>query len=854
MDCGCGKPNTNAENKDFTKAVIEINNPESLVLLRKVVIPTSMGDEESIPPAVGKYNNVVLYYESSENVYLYSSDGIPTRLTGDLTQIKDRLDSLEEYSVTETTEREAADDDLQEQIDTIKAASDVVDIVGTYAELLAYDTSGLSQNDIIRVLSDESHDGATSYYRWSNGTWVFIGDMGPFYTQSELDQMFADEEGAREQADNVLSSRIDSLSSSLSAEARAREEADTALQNNITAEATARQNADAGLSADIVAEANARSQADAELEQAWQSEATTRGTADQALQTAIDNEASARAAGDLTNTQAINAEVANRVAADNTLQGNIDALSTVVDGKQNELTAGTGIDITNNVISVTNAGPTVVQTTGTSTTDVMSQNAVTSMVFADPATKQKITIGASQNNGSYGTAIGYQSQIVSGDRAVAIGYRAEAHANGAVAIGAGSNATSVGEVNIGSSSTGYGYNNSNYRLLTGLYDPQNDHDAATKGYVDSAVPTKTSDLTNDSDFQTSTDVATAVSAVETKLNDSVMTELTMATDATKVEFTETKKNLSTGTTSTEVDTIPLASTTQAGILNAAGYQSIIDSQDRLDALAGGAVSIANLSANPSQSDLTTAWQTATGETTVFNRASIFDSTNGKNWTYFDNTSAWEVTGTVNQSITINNFSQGTAGLIVGDNMAGKVYAEQDGTGSVYGWDALNTRVTNVESATANIPSVVQTAGTSATDVMSQNAVTSMVFADPANKKRINIGLGANASSGSTDGVAIGSYAVTNDAHGVAIGAEAGAYAPGSIALGYGSTASTKGVVSFESIYFTACYNNTRYRLLTGLYDGQSDHDAVTVGQLNTAIAGVSGAEEISSADWSALWQ
>lgn len=133
------------------------------------------------------------------------------------------------------------------------------------------------------------------------------------------------------------------------------------------------------------------------------------------------------------------------------------------------------------------SGPTVVQTTGTSTTDVMSQNATTSMVFADPGTGQKVQIGATGVNGAYGVAIGYQSDIVSGARTIALGYRAEVSADGAVAIGAGANASQKGQVSFSSSSTGFGYNNSNYRLLTGLYDPQSAHDAATKGYVDTAV-------------------------------------------------------------------------------------------------------------------------------------------------------------------------------------------------------------------------------------------------------------------------------------------------------------------------------------------------------------------------------
>lgn len=844
--------------RDFPNAVIEINNPDQLVLLRKVVIPSSMGGPDELPPTIGKYKNVVLYYEKTTEVYLYSSDGIPTAIGGDLSEILARLDSLEEYSETETAEREEADNSLQEQIEAIRAASDVVDIVGTYQDLLNYDTSKLNENDIIRVLVDSTHDGATSYYRWTSGRWVFIGAMGPFYTQEELDQMFDNEADARETGDSALSSSINSLSSSLSAETQARQAADTTLQNNIDTEATARQNADTGLHAEIVAEANARSTADEEIEQAWQTEATTRGTADQALQTAIDNEASARATADTALGNRITA-VENGLISEHDAWTSADtALQAAVNTKQNALTAGTGIDITNDVISVTNVGPTVVQTTGTSTTDVMSQNAVTNMVFADPNGRTQVQIGAGAGaSGSAADAVGYNASAT-GNKSVALGTAANARADGAIALGANSSATQQGEVAIGTSQTNMGYNNSNYRLLTGLYDPQSAHDAATKEYVDAAVPTKTSDLTNDSDFQTSTDVATAVGAVDAKLNGNVMTELTMATDATKVEFTETKKNLSTGVTSTEVDTIPLASTTQAGILNAAGYQSIIDSQDRLDALAGGAVSIANLSANPSQSDLTTAWQTATGETTVFNRASIFDSTNGKNWTYFDNTSAWEVTGTVNQSITINNFSQGTAGLIVGDNTAGKVYAEQDGTGSVYGWDALNTRVANVETATANIPSVVQSTGTSTTDVMSQNAVTSMVYADPAT--RYNVKIGYNTGATGYYSVALGYQAQAQGNNNIAIGrnANVSSTATNAVAIGEYSSATAKGQFDISALgngsSTTEGYNDSNYRLLTGLYDPQSDHDAATKGYVDTAVASAGGAAEISSADWSALWQ
>jgi hypothetical protein len=58
-----------------------------------------------------------------------------------------------------------ADINLQTQIDNIILSSDVTDIVGTYQELLDYDTSTLAPNAIIKVLSDSTHGGAMTYYR-----------------------------------------------------------------------------------------------------------------------------------------------------------------------------------------------------------------------------------------------------------------------------------------------------------------------------------------------------------------------------------------------------------------------------------------------------------------------------------------------------------------------------------------------------------------------------------------------------------------------------------------------------------------------------------------------------------------
>lgn len=188
MGCSTCEGQPKNTSKDFTKAVIEINNPEQLVLLRKVVIPASLGDETEVPPATGKYHNVLLKYEANNHVYIYSSDGIPTLLESDVPQeVWDRME------------------ELQQEIDDLRNSPDVVDIVATYAELQAYDTSDLGDKDVIRVLADETHDNESSYYRWSTSTntWTFIGATGPYYTKSETDTLLDEKQDSLTAGDGI---------------------------------------------------------------------------------------------------------------------------------------------------------------------------------------------------------------------------------------------------------------------------------------------------------------------------------------------------------------------------------------------------------------------------------------------------------------------------------------------------------------------------------------------------------------------------------------------------------------------------------------------------------------------------
>ena len=190
MSCPeCGTPKCHCKkNACASPAAIEIKNPSEIVNFRKVVVPASVGDETTNPPKVGAYSNVILQYEATGTTYIYSSECIPT-LISDFSEAAALWKAIED----EEGARKDADQEIWTEIETIEASSDVVDVVGTYAELEAYDTSKLHNNDLIKVLQDETRDDAITYYRWSTSTntFTYVGAEGPYYTASETDVLLS---------------------------------------------------------------------------------------------------------------------------------------------------------------------------------------------------------------------------------------------------------------------------------------------------------------------------------------------------------------------------------------------------------------------------------------------------------------------------------------------------------------------------------------------------------------------------------------------------------------------------------------------------------------------------------------
>lgn len=198
----------------------------------------------------------------------------------------------------------------------------------------------------------------------------------------------------------------------------------------------------------------------------------------------------------------------------------------------------------------------------------------------------------------------------------------------------------------------------------------------------------------------------------------------MEADANNVTLLGGLLNPVTGATMTVRETLPLATPTTAGIVTAAQHNLIEEARQELIALENGAVAITGLPENPTQAELTTAWESETGYTELMNRASIYDVTNEKVWTYYTNDTTWHMASSAT-SVEVSPFTNATAGTIKGSTIAGNVAANVDGTGSVSGWTELN----NTVAGKANSSDLAQVATSGNYNDLSNKPVVDDAFSD-----------------------------------------------------------------------------------------------------------------------------
>lgn len=902
--------------------------------LERVFLSAALGDDKKgspVAPKNGDYCNAIVVYEANNHIYLYSKDGVPTLIELEGDGFEEKLNELEEGLAQEILDRQAADATLQGEIDDIKNSPDVVDIVPTYAALQAYDTSKLGNNDIVRVLQDETHGGESTYYRWNTTTetWTFIGSVGDYYTKGQVDTLLAGKQDTLTAGSNITIENdvISATGTTYTAGANIQispENVISATDTTYTHFTGATSSADgtAGLVPAPVAGDDTKFLSG---DGTWQTVSpytlpiattTTLGGIVVGNNLTIDPITGVLDATDTTYSAFVGTDGQTAGTA-----GLVPAPATTDAGKFLKAdgtwdTAGGG------------SGPTVVQTTGTSTTDVMSQNATSTMVYADPADKTKIIIGAGAGNpvnqnpiaigasatsgGNNGIAIGTLS--VGARSGVALGDHANAnYLRGSVALGAYSQPTSAGEVNIGTTQTSEGYGSSNYRLLTGVHDPQSAHDAATKGYVDGKVltgagaPTTSTVGTVGQIYEDTTngDLYICIDATNPYVWEQVgaggsgptvvQTTGTSTTDVmsqnatTSMVFADpsNKTKVQIGNSNTFID-----GAASNGIVigaNAKNYGdlSLCAGEGAIVNYPKGVCLGARTTANGNFSIALGAGATtsAQGELNI-GTGSTYTTSGYNNSNYrlirgvydaqgdHDAVTLGQLNGRVKQNAGAPTTSTvGTVGQLLEDTTNGKLYQctaidNTDPNNPVYTW-------TEVGAGGGGGVTVVQSTGTSQTDVMSQNAASSMVFADPGTDTRVQIGSGASGDwtdavvigSGATsyatnttiigtsatargNGVAIGKNSkagnTASQTNATAVGYNAQALANGAIAIGRDSNATAQGEMNIGTTNTGWGYNSSNYRLLSGVYDPVGAHDAATKGYVDGLVG---NCRELTSADY-----
>lgn len=156
-------------------------------------------------------------------------------------------------------------------------------------------------------------------------------------------------------------------------------------------------------------------------------------------------------------------------------------------------------------------------------------------------------------------------------------------------------------------------------------------------------------------------------------------------------------NLNTLTTTTSSNLFPLANDTTAGLMSFEDYQSIRDLQSRVGQLEQKATRLLYDDKLYPTADEINSFVISMGYTAPFEGIAVVVSGTNHIWHYYEGGTGWKDDGVD----VVSQFTNDIAGIIKGSASDGKVYAETDGTGSVYGWDALKNNVTNLSNQFTN---------------------------------------------------------------------------------------------------------------------------------------------------------
>ena len=163
------------------------------VFLAEKIDELSGNADEKLNEEIEARKNADTFLSGTIDTFSGNYETFKSKTEGNIDYLSGSIDGLKEDLDTEKEDRSREDGLLQDQIDTIKAASDVIMVYGTYNNFETNSASlTLTDNDVIKVLEDEhlNPPGQQVYYQYSENTdtWNNIGELSPYYSKSEIDE------------------------------------------------------------------------------------------------------------------------------------------------------------------------------------------------------------------------------------------------------------------------------------------------------------------------------------------------------------------------------------------------------------------------------------------------------------------------------------------------------------------------------------------------------------------------------------------------------------------------------------------------------------------------------------------
>lgn len=147
---------------------------------------------------------------------------------------------------------------------------------------------------------------------------------------------------------------------------------------------------------------------------------------------------------------------------------------------------------------------------------------------------------------------------------------------------------------------------------------------------------------------------------------------------------------------------PVVNSTKAGLATAAMFNQIEANRSAIEALNGQGSVGAYLGNNPTQAEITTAWETGKPGVTPLEGANVINLTLGNTWRYLyvEGSLVWVNLGVLggNAIATVQN-----TGLVKSsENTPGMIQVESDGTMSLIGWDTITSNIENLDLSLGNL--------------------------------------------------------------------------------------------------------------------------------------------------------